>query len=131
MLSSLGFKRFFRVKAFVTRPEGFKVDIYRKVPFDSHASIEHHSTTFLFLKTLHVPAGETIADVAVENGLDVKISCTRGACLSCCGKVIEGEVEMAQQVTLSTDHVQQGYTLLCCSTPRSNCVVITETSEEI
>ena len=66
----------------------------------------------------------SILDAAMEEGADVPFSCKGGVCCVCKAKVIEGEVEMDQNFSLSDDEVSSGFILTCQSHPKSDKVVI-------
>ncbi len=68
--------------------------------------------------------GITILDAAMEEGADVPFSCKGGVCCVCKAKVIEGEVEMDQNFSLSDDEVSSGFILACQSHPKSEKVVV-------
>ena len=70
------------------------------------------------------PTGQTILDAAMENGADVPFSCKGAVCCTCKGKVIEGEVTMDANYSLSEDEVSQGYILGCQARPASKKVVV-------
>lgn len=126
MLSSFRSLRFFRVRSPTTLE--YRVDVYKKSTY-IEPFVARDAVTLV--DSFTVRSHETIADAARRNGMNVAISCSRGTCLSCCGRLAKGEVEMSEQVSLTHDRVSEGYILLCCAKPQSNCVVIADTSEEI
>ena len=68
--------------------------------------------------------GDTILDAAMEAGADVPFSCKGGVCCVCKAKVLEGDVAMDQNFSLSDDEVSQGFILACQAHPKSDNVVV-------
>jgi len=69
-------------------------------------------------------SGETILDAAMQAGADVPFSCKGGVCCVCKAKVLEGDVAMDQNFSLSEDEVSQGFILACQAHPKSENVVV-------
>ncbi len=68
--------------------------------------------------------GDTILDAAMNAGADVPFSCKGGVCCVCKAKVIEGEIVMDQNYSLSQDEVAEGYILSCQSRPKSENLIV-------
>ena len=68
--------------------------------------------------------GQTILDAAIEHGADVPFSCKGAVCCTCKAKVMEGEVSMQANYSLSEDEVAEGFILACQAHPESENVVV-------
>lgn len=68
--------------------------------------------------------GENVLDAAMSHGMDVPYSCKGGVCATCKAKVVEGDVEMDLNHSLTDQEVASGYVLTCQSHPISKHVVI-------
>lgn len=83
-------------------------------------------------KTIKVNQDEYILDIAEQAELKIPYSCRAGACFDCLCKVVVGEVEQTEKAIefLKPDELKAGYVLLCASSPRSNCTIVTHQAEE-
>jgi CDP-4-dehydro-6-deoxyglucose reductase len=69
--------------------------------------------------------GETVLAAAIGAGIGLPYGCKNGACGSCKGKVLEGEVthKAHQQRALSADEEVRGMSLFCCAVPQGDLVI--------
>jgi ferredoxin len=72
-----------------------------------------------------------ILNAALASGLGLPFGCRMGSCAMCCGRLVEGTVERAPQLILTEQQMAAGYTLLCRSRPRSDCVITTHQDGEL
>ncbi len=80
--------------------------------------------------TVAVTAEDYIFDIAEMHGVELPASCRAGACISCVGKVIRGEIEH-DRAALSTAEEQAGFMLTCCAYARSNCTILINQEEAL
>jgi len=72
-------------------------------------------------ETIEVANNETLLDAGEDEGWDLPYACRQGQCLSCGGKVADGDateyVRHSNNETLAQDEVEKGYVLTCTAHP--------------
>ena len=68
--------------------------------------------------------GDSITQVAEDNGIDVPYSCQGGVCRTCRALLKEGTAEMDENYALADDEVEAGYILTCQSHPTSDKLLV-------
>src|SRR5256714_5426884 len=70
-------------------------------------------------------ADETVLQAAMRADLMIPYGCRNGACGTCKGKIIEGDVDYGayQRSTLSDDEKRVGLALFCCAKPLTDLVI--------
>lgn len=79
-------------------------------------------------RTIAVPEGEYILDIAEALGIRLPSGCKQGDCSACVAKLITGEVDQTDQKFLGPTELAAKYILPCVASPLSDCVL--ETHQE-
>ena len=72
----------------------------------------------------HVPAGETIMQVLMDNGIPVAHSCREGVCGTCETRVLEGIPDHMDNVLSARERASNEVMMICCSGARSERLVL-------
>ncbi|HEV2219651.1 MAG TPA: CDP-6-deoxy-delta-3,4-glucoseen reductase [Casimicrobiaceae bacterium] len=70
-------------------------------------------------------ADETVLQAAMRADLMIPYGCRNGACGTCKGTILDGEVDYGphQASTLTDDEKRRGLALFCCARPRTDLVI--------
>ncbi len=78
---------------------------------------------------LAVAEGESIWDAAHREGITLPSMCLQGWCLTCAGRVLEGDFDPSDALRYYKQDKEQGFILLCTAKPRGLLRVLTHQKE--
>lgn len=99
----------------------------RLAPKKAVAADAREVTIIVDGKRLHLElaeGGPSVLDAALKAGADLPYACKAGVCCTCRAMLVEGEVNMDANYTLSDEEVRRGFRLTCQSHPVSARVVL-------
>jgi ferredoxin len=79
---------------------------------------------------VQVAEDEYLNDAAVEQGIDLPVSCSAGACITCAAKLVSGRIHQDQNY-LKPQEEAAGFILTCRTSPRSNCEILINQEMEL
>lgn len=82
-------------------------------------------------RTLVCGGGEYIWDAAARTGLQLPAICHQGRCLTCAGRLVEGEVDQRDADTYFPEDRAAGFVLLCRAKPLSDVRIVTHQQWEM
>jgi vanillate O-demethylase ferredoxin subunit len=75
-------------------------------------------------RCLQVPAHRSVAQVLLEAGIDIPLSCEQGICGTCITRVLEGEPEHRDMFLTDAERARNDQFTPCCSRARSARLVL-------
>jgi CDP-4-dehydro-6-deoxyglucose reductase, E3 len=87
--------------------------------------VSFHVTLKTSGKQFTVNPDESLLEAALRQGINLPYGCKNGACGSCKGKIVEGQVTHGQhsESALSKAEETAGSTLFCCAHPQSDLLI--------
>ena len=70
-----------------------------------------------------VKGRKPLLDELRDQGVDLPYGCRYGGCITCAGKLIDGEIDQRSQVALNNRQIADGYVILCVARAVTDCVL--------
>ncbi|WP_236043711.1 flavin reductase family protein [Streptomyces pilosus] len=70
------------------------------------------------------PAGVTLLDLLLEQGMEAPFSCREGACSACACRMLSGEVKLLRNEVLDDQDLADGYILACQAVPAAERIEV-------
>ncbi len=75
-------------------------------------------------RCLQVPADRSVAEVLIEAGVDLPLSCEQGICGTCITRILEGEPDHRDMFLTSEERARNDQFTPCCSRSKTNRLVL-------
>jgi len=75
------------------------------------------------------PASEFVLQAALDHGFDLPYSCLQGWCITCAGRLLEGEVDQSASRRFYAEDASERFVLLCTARPRRDLRIETHQKE--
>lgn len=82
-------------------------------------------------RIIKVREDETILNAALQEGIDLPYTCLQGWCITCSGKILDGEVDQSMALRYFPEDKKHSFVLLCTALPRSDLIIKTHQKEEM
>lgn len=95
--------------------------------------MKKHTVSFdIAKKAVEVPTNTTLADAAIQAGIEIQQPCGgQGRCGRCAVKIEKGKIRRRSDLRLSSEDIKAGYTLACQSVVEGNVSVSVPPQEKI
>jgi 2Fe-2S type ferredoxin len=81
-------------------------------------------------ETIDVANNENLLEAGEDEGWDLPYACREGQCLSCAGRIVDGDaseyMQMSNNEVLSEEEIEKGYCLTCVAYPTDEFTLETE-----
>jgi ferredoxin len=83
------------------------------------------------LRSLDCGPDEFVWDAAARNGVVLPAICHQGRCLTCAGRLLEGQVDQTASALYFPEDEAAHFILLCTATPLSDLRILTHQQDEM